>query len=304
MQGAQQALQNEGGLLPAALKADVLFRLAWMNSRWGQVHDARQQLAQSVPVLMQDAALAAQLEPWLLWVSGNVALMAGDHAEAARQFDKHLAFRQRIGMAMHPWTAWTTAMLAQNLAMQGQGAEALARIDAAPAFDAPSPGSVGGGQPLAYLRITQAQLLLEQGDAERALALLAPGTAEIADDDSDHDFALADRRLVRGRALCALGQPAQGLALQLQRLQTVATVQHPHSPALARARALAGQCAVLAGQRGEAAQLAAQAQAAFDQQAEVSPYFKEPLAALQQRLVARQVARPVVRHSGTHQALR
>ena len=279
VQRAQQALQNEGGLLPAALRAEVQFRLGWMNSRWGNVHEARQQLAQSVPLLQQDAALAAQLEPWLLWATGHAAMYAGDHTEATRQFEQHLAFRRRIGMSSHPWTAWTYANLAQNLAMQGRAVQALALIESAPAFDAPSPGSVHGGTPVNDLRITQAQLLLEQGDAQRALALLPPdGT------DADQDAALADRRLLRGRVWCALGQPAQGLALQLQRINTLATQHYTHSPDLARARALAGLCALQADQRAEAAQLAAQAQTAFEQQADVSAYFKQPLAALQQRL--------------------
>ena len=314
VQGAQQALQNEGGLLPAALKADVQFRLAWMNSRWGQVHDARQQLAQSVPVLTQDAALAAQLEPWLLWVSGNVAMLAGDHAEAASQFQKHLAFRQRIGMAKHPWTAWTYAMLAQNLGMQGKTAEALALIDSAPAFDAPSPGSVGGDEPVATLRLVQAQLRLEQGDrsgAEAALVLLpkggpkggpkagpkagpnpVPAASAEAARDAEPDTALAHQALVRGRVLCALGQPAQGLDLQRQRIDSLAASHYAHSPDLAHARALAGLCALQAGKRSDATELAAQAQAAFAQQPDVSPYFKQPLLALQQRLRSRTGLRP------------
>ena len=287
VQRALQALQNDAGLLPAALKADVQFRLGWMNSRWGQVQEARQQLAQSVPVLQQDAALAAQLEPWILWATGHAALQAGDHALAARQFGQHLAFRQRIGMASHPWTAWTYAMLAHNLGMQGQVAQALALIGSAPAFDAPSPGSVGGDEPVTDLRLTQAHWLLEQGDAERALALLPPDAAD-ASADFSADAAAIDRRLLRGRALCALGQPAQGLTLQLQRIQAIAPGHYAHSPELARARALAGLCALQAGKRSEAAQLAALAQAAFDQQPDVSPYFKQALVALQQRLGVRQ----------------
>ena len=302
VQGAQQALQNEGGLLPAALKADVQFRLAWIQSRWGQVHDARQQLAQSVPVLMQDKALAAQLEPWLLWVSGSIAMQAGEHAEAARQFEKHLVFRQRIGMSSHPWTAWTYAMLAQNLAMQGQGAQALALIDSVPTFDAPSPGSVGGDEPVATLRLVQAQLRLEQGDAQGAQAALAlvpkpmpkptplpmpmpkPVASAESARDAQPDTALADQALVRGRVLCALGDSAQGLDLQRLRIDSLAASLYAASPDLAHARALAGLCALQAGKRSDATELAAQAQAAFEQQPDVSPYFKQPLRVLQQRL--------------------
>ena len=313
VQGAQQALQSEGGLLPAALKADVQFRLAWMNSRWGQVQDARQQLAQSVPVLTQDAALAAQLEPWLLWVSGNVAMLAGDHAEAARQFEKHLAFRQRIGMAKHPWTAWTYAMLAQNLGMQGKTAEALALIDAAPAFDPPSPGSVGGDEPVATLRLVQAQLRLERGDAQGAQAALAllpkPGSVPVpttapstgAARDAEPDTALAHQALLQGRVLCALGQPAQGLDLQRQRIDSLAATLYAASPDLAHARALAGLCALQAGKRSDATELAAQAQAAFNQQPDVSPYFRQPLLALQQRLGSRTGARPGAKPAATDQ---
>ena len=300
VQGAQQALQNEGGLLPAALKADVQFRQAWINSRWGQVHDARQQLAHSVPLLLQDPALAAQLEPWLLWVSGNVAMLAGDHAEATQQFKKHLAFRQRIGMSSHPWTAWTYAMQAQNLGMQGQVAQALALIDSAPAFDAPSPGSVGGDEPVATLRLVQAQLRLEQGDAEGAQAALAllPQPVPDAAREVEPNAALADQALVRGRTLCALGQSAQGLDMQRQRIDNLAVSLYAHSPDLAHARALAGLCALQAGKRSDATELAAQAQVAFDLQPDVSPYFKQPLRVLQQRLDVTPGAKPAARVVG------
>ena len=276
LERAQQTMSGgEGRLLPAALRAEVDFRLGWMNSRHGRIDDAQRLLAQSVPLLEQDAAVAARLEPWLYWATGHAAMMAGDHAVAARQFQQHLAHRQRIGMDRHPWTAWTHSHIALNLAMQGQAAQALAMIDALPPFEAPA-GGPRSGEPLQDLRITQALLALETGDPRRALSLLPPDGPE-----ADVDAAYADRRLVRGRAMCLLGEPAEGLRLQTERIETLARARHEHAPDVARARALAAQCALDAGRPAEARTLTERAQAAFMAQPGVSGYFKQPMRRLQ-----------------------
>jgi hypothetical protein len=52
-------------------------------------------------------------------------------------------------------------------------------------------------------------------------------------------------------------------------------------------RAVAGQCALAAGQRKVAVQLARQAREAFIAQPGVSPHFKQPLAKLENSLLVR-----------------
>jgi Tfp pilus assembly protein PilF len=55
-------------------------------------------------------------------------------------------------------------------------------------------------------------------------------------------------------------------------------------PELARARAVAGLCALGQGQRAHARELLGRAQAALAAQPDVSPYFKRPAMALAARL--------------------
>jgi hypothetical protein len=58
----------------------------------------------------------------------------------------------------------------------------------------------------------------------------------------------------------------------------------PNHPWVARARAVAGLCALALGNRKEAETFASEARRAFVAQPNVSPYFKEPLKRLDKQL--------------------
>ena len=60
-----------------------------------------------------------------------------------------------------------------------------------------------------------------------------------------------------------------------------------HHPHVAHWRALTGLCALDAGNRPRAMELAGLARQAFTQQPGVSPYYKAPLATLEKRLARR-----------------
>jgi hypothetical protein len=57
-----------------------------------------------------------------------------------------------------------------------------------------------------------------------------------------------------------------------------------NSPILARLRAVTGLCALSLGNRKQAEAYAEQARRAFTAQPRVSPYYKEPLRRLEQKL--------------------
>ena len=58
----------------------------------------------------------------------------------------------------------------------------------------------------------------------------------------------------------------------------------PNAPQLARLRAIAGLCALAIGERKRAEEMAALSRRTFEAQPGVSPYFKKPLAQLEEQL--------------------
>jgi len=70
----------------------------------------------------------------------------------------------------------------------------------------------------------------------------------------------------------------------IQKLAEDSSALHP---GLARWRATTGLCALDAGNRGRAVELAELARQALTQQPSVSPYYKAPLLTLEKRLARR-----------------
>jgi hypothetical protein len=73
----------------------------------------------------------------------------------------------------------------------------------------------------------------------------------------------------------------------LTSIRELTPAQSPLSPALARLRAVAGQCALLQGDRAMAQRMAALSRSAFAGQPQVSNWYRLPLAALEASLAAR-----------------
>jgi hypothetical protein len=122
---------------------------------------------------------------------------------------------------------------------------------------------------------------LDRGDPAAALALLPPDLPII------DDFAFEDRRLLRGAALCALGRSREGLPLMDTYAERFAEESFAHHPRVAHWRATTGLCALDAGNRPRAMELAESARQAFTRQPGVSPYYKAPLLTLEERLARR-----------------
>ena len=131
------------------------------------------------------------------------------------------------------------------------------------------------------LAIARARVKLDRGDPAAALALLPPDHGDI------EDFTFEDRRLLRGAALCALGRAGDGLPLMETHTQKLAEDSSALHPGLARWRATTGLCALDAGNRPRAMELAELARQAFTRQPGVSPYYKAPLLTLENRLARR-----------------
>jgi hypothetical protein len=95
----------------------------------------------------------------------------------------------------------------------------------------------------------------------------------------------------RGEALCALGRLAEGLSALDAYLAAEAPRHSPNSPIIARTRAVQGNCALAAGDRARAIELAAQAREALQRQPAVSAYFRQSLERLEGALADRKSSR-------------
>jgi hypothetical protein len=81
-----------------------------------------------------------------------------------------------------------------------------------------------------------------------------------------------------------LGAPALALPILVESIQSISVFSSDQDPGVARMRAVAGLCAMTAGNRASALAFAAQARAAFTTQPGVSPYYKAPLFKLERSL--------------------
>jgi hypothetical protein len=140
------------------------------------------------------------------------------------------------------------------------------------------------GDPMTYANgalLARARVKLDRGDPAAALALLPPDR-----DDAD-EFPDEHRGLLSGAALCALGKAREGLPLMETYTERFAEQSFAYHPRVAHWRATTGLCALDAGDRPRAMELAESARQAFTQQPGVSPYYKTPLRTLERRLARR-----------------
>jgi tetratricopeptide (TPR) repeat protein len=261
--------------VPEAIRARVDFKLGSVYQAWGDVERAHALIASSAPVLRSrtEAPITQMIAAIFLGLS---AMDRGEHEEA----DSHLREALELGKIVEkgPGIASRYSQLARNLSMQGHYDEADALLASVVGI-----GPVAGSAvaPMGYaesISLARAMVALDRGDPAAALAQLPPEQGTI------DDYLFEDRRLLRGAALCGLGKPAEGLPLLEKYTDVVAREAYAYHPRLAYWRATTGLCALDAGDRRRAVELAASAREAFARQPGVSLYYKARLAQLDRRL--------------------
>ena len=261
------AIVAHGPLVPARVGATIDFDLGRATLEWGDLQRAAPLIAGSVGTLR---AQAESLRDRLLYaeIQGIAAMGAGRHDEAESFFQDGLEMQRRIGADRQPDRVFDYARRALNRSMQGRYDEAAAILATAPAFE------LARGTDEATVSLYRqvgsralARVEQERGHAAAALALLPASDAETP---VPYPF---DELELRGEILCDLGRRAEGLALLERSLRMHLERDYAHSPHLARERSVAGLCALAAGQRERAAELAAQARASLRDQPDAAAYF-------------------------------
>jgi hypothetical protein len=265
--------------LPRAFVVQAELSMGLILAFNGRIEEADEVLSRITAEDRRKAREQPRLWRELVARLGLVAMYLGRHEEADTSLREAIAVAEKLSGVRSTRVANDYAMFATNLWMQRRFDEAEALLTGK-ADIVPLVGSAGdkvrewGAD---TLRVSHARLKLESGDAAAALRLLPEVDKYGAASGEEH-------ALVRGSALCQLGQPAEGLRLLDEYLRGVEALWWQFDPDLARARAVAGLCALAAGDRGRATALARLAREALDKQPRLSAYFRAPSERLESRL--------------------
>jgi eukaryotic-like serine/threonine-protein kinase len=278
LEHSQAELKRLGPWASDSYRAWVDFNLASAYLDWGDVEH-------SLPLLLRSASALhemgqARTPRWLFLLADEQAwvnMLAGRHDEAEAFYVEQHRQRLLTKSENSPHAAFDWADRAANLRMARRFAEARLLLASAPIFG-PADGEPNPTRYVGVIPRALAAVELEEGHAAKALALLPP-----EDTDSDDRLFNNDSEL-RGEVLCALNRNLEGLAQMEKATNKYEHQLYPFDPSLARARSMAGLCALAAGQRDHAARLAQLARDAFLGQPGVSQYFKTPLVDLERRL--------------------
>lgn len=224
---------------------------------------------------------------------GLIARYLGRHEEADGYLREAIVVSEKLNGVRSTRVVNDYEQYAVNLWMQHRFDEADALLTAQAQIQ-PLVGSTGDKRRdwgANSLRITHARLKLESGDPAGALRMLPAEDKFGANSGEEYS-------LVRGSALCLLGQPAEGLRALDEYLRGIEAMWWQFDPDLARARAVAGLCALAAGDRARATGLAKLAREALDKQPRLSAYFRAPCERLERQLAAQRKSH--VQTAGSH----
>jgi tetratricopeptide (TPR) repeat protein len=281
MEGDRALLKAMGPGVPEPIRARMDLTLGRVYCcMMGDVAHGDALISQAAAVLRLLAETPSQKYD-LAAAQGYAAMVAGRHAEAEKFAQERLEVGKELFPPSSSWAAPIYYQFVSNLDMQGRYSDAESFLRALPGIDDLHNGKTSDSSFSEAMRFALARIRLDRGDPELALAWRG-----FTGWDSE-TFIPYSSRLLTGEAKCAVGRSAEGLPLLLKAITSFEPKVSANDPYLARARAVAGQCALAAGQRKVAVQLARQAREAFIAQPGVSPYFKYPLAKLENSLPVR-----------------
>jgi tetratricopeptide (TPR) repeat protein len=276
----REEIAGRGQPVPESILSEIEMNLGKVLYYWGNIQEG-DRLVGLASARMRPS-IDSLRERWEIvsW-RGAIAMDAGRHLEADKLLREGLELRRAMGLGTQPFAAYDYAFVALNLAMMGHQNEGLAVLAAAPTFHAERGDPKFGSAYSESIVETRARLLLDAGAPAQALKWLTKLDEQIK---PGQRVRVNDRRFIRGEALCATGANEDGLKILLDAIAAFESTSYPHEPQVARARAVAGHCALTSGHRLLGQRLAAQARTSFIAQPGVSPWYKAPLLKLERAL--------------------
>ena len=274
-----QALIDAAALpVPALLRAEMDFFRGQVELEYGNLIEAELWLRAGQGLVLQaNEAPAARFRA--VGYLANQTQATGHHDESEALRVERMRLRALMGQGRHVYIAYDYVGRSSNLVMAGRLDDASGVLASAPHFEG---AASGAAMPLALtsLRLARARLQLERGEFAAARATVA----DLSTDQPAID-GIATNVVLRAQLDCAdPGRAAAGLAVLEKEAQDGARMLYAHAPYLAWLRSQAGLCALATGDKTTAMRHAGEARAAFVAQPGVSPYFKAPLARLEQAL--------------------
>jgi tetratricopeptide (TPR) repeat protein len=264
--------------VPVEVLADIDFYRAIVLVAWGDFALAKPLLESSSPIILRSTqSLLRQFR--VAAVNSECAIFMGDHKAAERFLQQRADARMQMGTPDSPPSVYDWSLTALNLHMQGRHQEAHSVLLQTPSF-----ASRWQGDPVsdyaAVIPLTFARVHVDTGNVKAAHDALPAVFPPLEKDETLYDSYYQ----IRGEIRCAAGDHAGGLADLSAAMSMQGSRYSPSHPWIARMRAVAGLCAVQAGQHDRAAELADLSRKAFSAQPNVSSYFKAPLTRLDSQL--------------------
>lgn len=277
---ARETIVDPGGLPPSigALFDLYLGQVTVWSGRIREGADLLTRARVNLGALSNDPWLQLNLASAL----GYTSRYLGNYREAVSRDREALELAKLVYGPADPETAWYYAELAAGLSEQGRYGEAREILENAPKIEPfrGVPAYAEFGQHTFLIAL--ARIRLQEGDPSGALELL-PKVEMLG------PYRFTDYRSVQGQALCELGRSVAGLALLEAHLSDVAEQWYEYDPDIARVRGVAGLCALKAGKRKRAMELADLAHEAFLNEPKVAAYFRRPSELLARALQSRRI---------------
>ena len=274
-------LRSRASWLPPEVLAEVEVYRADASCYWGEMALAKQLLETNGPLVLQSKR-SLRAQAFILPALVGCAMGFGDHDAADRYARQLMETQIKMGAGSVPWAAGHWWAIAINLSMQGRHHEAEDLLLKAPAFDNAREDTDSMHADVIPLGLLQVRL--DSGDFPRAQQTLPSNWPPRKNASRQQQTGIAYMQALYGELMCASGQQKIGLEYLHLAEDFFVSFRSPNSPQLAQLRAIAGLCALAIGERKRAEEMAALSRRTFEAQPGVSPYFKKPLAQLEEQL--------------------
>ncbi|MGB8338200.1 MAG: serine/threonine-protein kinase, partial [Burkholderiales bacterium] len=208
-----------GTHLPESLGATIDLELGRCYLDWGDIERADQLISPALPILRRTTESTKDRAHYA-YIQGLVAMYTGHYEQADALFHERMEIGKQMSQGQEPYAVYDYVLIALNLGMQGRFKEAFDFLGLAPTSEAVRGDPQSGNRPVYTAIGNRARLKLDSGEPTAALDLLI----DAKDPDVERFLWFDSISLLRGEAMCATNQLANGLVL----LQSAIAVGQSH----------------------------------------------------------------------------
>ncbi len=281
---SHDSLVAMGGAVPPVVLARVDFQIGKMYTNWTDVKRARDWLEPSAKVLLASNPSIRTQRDIAIYQAKLTAYLGEDEISTEYMLEA-IRLRERIYGRGSPLVSLDYVNYARGLTELGEFERAAKVLDETPTGPSSADYPFLSGEMI----FARARLAYKSGDPRRAASML-PQFETLS------EFTRLNRADLYGLIACHSGRPEEGLRLLMSALKKQESVgTYRNDPDVAEQRSETGLCALLAGDRVQARQLAIAARQTFDEEPLIGPRFQKPLIELEHKLGIEKQASATVR---------